>query len=153
VREVCGSGRRSPLEVRAEAVRYPAEESAGGVLDEREPVLTRLDRCVGVGNNGLGDKDAAARRKADEEVVIPADQMAPLVGVEGAERSNETHAVGLIGGICMGRRHRDGPQVDGNRSEGAARKGAAQVRVVLEQRLLGAVVIGVDGEAERLEDR
>jgi hypothetical protein len=27
------------------------------------------------------------------------------------------------------------------------------VRVVLEQCLLGAVVIGVDGEAERLEDR
>jgi hypothetical protein len=58
-----------------------------------------------VSNDGRGDKGAAARRKADEEVVIPAYQMAPLVGIEGAEHGDETHAVGLIGGVGMGWRY------------------------------------------------
>lgn len=95
-RDVFGVGSSIPREIRLEAIVHPAEKRARGVLDERKALLARLDRGVGMSDDGGGDQNAAARGKPNDEVVFPADEVAALVGVEVTERADEAHPVGLV---------------------------------------------------------
>jgi hypothetical protein len=149
--EVFSGSRGEPSMIRFEAVSNPTEEAASRKLNKRESVLPVLNGGIRVGDDSGRDQNAAAGRETDDEVVIPADEVPALVGVELPQSTNEAHTVCLVGMVDMGRRYREGAKVGGESGERAARPHTIEGGVLLQQDLLHLMVAFVDGIAEGLK--
>ena len=66
----------------------------------------RLNCCVGVTNQGRGNKGSGTRWKLNYKPKVPKDQVATAPGVKIPKGGDGTPSLGQVVLVCMGRAHR-----------------------------------------------